>query len=90
MASEGPSEETVTSLTPGQGLLGPGHGAWREDRKRRMPWEVLSAVSPPTAVPEKSRGTKPYVEGDGQGPVHGRHPQHKRYCPWRPQGAWWA
>lgn len=55
-----------------------------------MPWEVLSAVSPPTAVPEKSRGTKLYVEGDGQGPVHGWHPQHKRYCPWCPQGAWWA
>ena len=72
MASEGPSEETVASLMPGQGLLGPGHRAWREDGKQRTPWEVLSAVCPPTAVPEKSRGTK--LCGRAWSGTRARHP----------------
>lgn len=39
-------EEIVASLVLGQGFLGPGHGAWREDRKGRRPCEVLARVYP--------------------------------------------
>lgn len=56
------TEGIVASLVLGQGFLGPGHGAWREDRRGRRPREVLARVCP-TPTPEIQRDQTVCGEG---------------------------